>query len=252
MGSTHSGSLYAFGKIPARADFVAIGISPATRRAWDSWLQDGLATCQQRVRRPLNEVVSRAPTWHFVLPFQVFGAATMIGVMLPSKDAVGRAYPLVLGVELPFPIDLLPLMAGSNRWFAALDALAFDALDPAFDPEEISRRVLPRWPVDRGTAAAGEPALIDQAGLAVELPMVSVAAQLARSLCGTDAMKRGVWWTAGNDMMGPMLAISPSLPSPEAFVALLAGGWASHGWQVRPLAHEAGGIAGLSRWDRKS
>ncbi|WP_138464467.1 type VI secretion system-associated protein TagF [Poseidonocella sp. HB161398] len=245
------GRFCAFGKLPARPDFVASGISPAARRGWDAWIQAGLAACQQVHGPGWREVFADAPTWNFVLPLQIFGPATLIGVMLPSRDTVGRAYPLFLGAEIPFPADTMALMAGLNRWFAAVEALALDALDPGFDPGELQRRALPRLdPPPLPRRGRGPLPVAPGEGLALELPMASAAAAQAQETCGDAAPRRVLCWTGGGRAMPPMLAVSAQLVSPRGFVALIDGGWRQHGWQLAPLAAGRGGAPGLRPWDR--
>lgn len=230
-----SGRFCAFGKIPARADFITRGLPPPTRRVWDDWVQSGMGACQRIYGEGWQKIYAQSPIWHVYLSAQVSGAAGLIGIMLPGYDSVGRGYPLLLGAELPQAVDPLSLIGGAGRWFAAIEALALDALDPQFDPEELGRRVLPRWQsmelpdAEQGAAVMSKR---DTEGLAVPLPMASAAAPLARRLCGADAARNCIFWTVGTATMPPMLVIMPRLVAGQPYVALLDGNWRAHGWRM--------------------
>lgn len=242
MAALPEGRLCVFGKIPGRGDFIHRGLSPALRRAWDAWVEDGLAAVRRIYGADWRDRLS-VPIWRICLPAELApGAPGLIGVMLCGTDAVGRPYPLLLGVELSQPLDPVPLMAGSARWFAAVEALGLDALDPAFDPQELDRRVLPRWHAADLPAPAADAG--GAAGLAVPLPMASAAAATAQRLCGDQAVRLCLFWTAGSGRTPPCLAVMPALLPERLFPALMDGQWRSHGW---PTGTEPAPAAG---WDR--
>ncbi|MDB6453073.1 type VI secretion system-associated protein TagF [Falsirhodobacter sp. 20TX0035] len=243
MAALPEGRLCVFGKIPGRADFINRGLSPALRRVWDGWVEEGLAVVH-RIYGPGWMNTLSVPIWRLCLPPELApGAPGLIGVMLCGMDAVGRPYPLLLGVELAQPLDPLPLMAGSSRWFAAVEALGLDALDPAFDPQELDRRVLPRWHAADLPPVPGAPAT---AALSAALPMASAAAATAQRLCGDRADSVCLFWTAGTGRVPPRLAVMPALLPERLFPALIDGQWRSHGWPAEADPAPAGG------WDREA
>lgn len=96
------GTIGVFGKIPAAADFVAIDAAGPTGAALQEWLQrENDQLMGKRLAFPPTPIrfVYRDP--------QAMG--TMVGVLAPSRDQVGRTFPLSIvarlerGVAIRFP-----------------------------------------------------------------------------------------------------------------------------------------------------
>lgn len=221
--------LCVFGKIPGRADFIDRGLSPALRNLWEDWVQDGMAA-GQRIHGPRwRHAMANAPGWRLHLPAGLVpGAPGLLGVMLPGADAVGRPYPLLLGITVAGPVDPLPLIAGSARWFAALETLGKDALAPGFDPAGLSSRLLPRPAASDLPAASGRAPM--PAAQIVGLPMATAAATVAQRLCGAHAARLVLFWSNGGARTPPVLAALPALMPERLFPALIDGHWRNHGW----------------------
>ncbi|MGO4124317.1 type VI secretion system-associated protein TagF [Inquilinus sp. YAF38] len=231
-----------YGKLPARADFIGAGLRPETVGRWDAWLQQSLAAGEAAIGADWAELFFVAPLWRFILPAGACGRFTLIGVLMPSVDAVGRCFPLMLGQEIERPVDPIGLMAGSGPWFAAAEALALDALGEGFDLAELGRD-LPPWSVVHSAAVPQSPPRENGSGTWVELPIASAAPAAVAALAGRGAM----WWTTGARHVPPGVAVSAGLVAPDGFAALVDGRWARHGWSVRP---PAGGEAKSAEWDR--
>lgn len=78
-----------FGKIPSKGDFVRVGHSDVTSRAFESWLDDACT----RVR----EAGLALPDASVRFVLRPAGSAEVCGgVLRPSSDAVGRQFPLSL------------------------------------------------------------------------------------------------------------------------------------------------------------
>lgn len=86
-----------WGKLPSRGDFVGRGLPRRGQQAWDGWLQHGLAAAQQQLgAEALRERLLSMPPWHFAVLPRGGRSALWCGVILPSQDRVGRAFPLLL------------------------------------------------------------------------------------------------------------------------------------------------------------
>jgi type VI secretion system protein ImpM len=85
-----------FGKIPAQGDFVSMGMASPTGRAFDRWAQmanDQVAEAGRELPPGPVGFCFRDDT----------GASLLIGVMVASRDKVGRRFPLSLFCELKNP-----------------------------------------------------------------------------------------------------------------------------------------------------
>ena len=157
-----------FGKLPSQGDFVARGLPAGLRLPLDRWLTRHLAL---RAKRP--------ETWPVDGLRITFGfeATTLTGLILPSSDRAGRAFPLACchlpglsldaaeewcDAALPSARAALAGAISADSLQAALAALPADSEDPAEpgiwagshaplppDPAEAALAVL-RGPVSSG------------------------------------------------------------------------------------------------------
>ena len=82
-----------FGKVPSFGDFVRVDASGADMRAFDVWIQNGLRhMLSQGIRL---STLGQASTFGFV-----YGTGPhtpmLLGLLKPSRDSVGRHYPLYI------------------------------------------------------------------------------------------------------------------------------------------------------------
>jgi type VI secretion system protein ImpM len=91
-----------YGKLPARGDFVGRGLPARWRSDWDGWLQRGLALAATRLDGPtLRERLRTFAPWRYLAlpaPGEIW-----CGILVPSHDRVGRAFPLTLAERLTEP-----------------------------------------------------------------------------------------------------------------------------------------------------
>ena len=84
-----------WGKLPARGDFVGRGLPPRWRADWDAWLQRGLALASMRMDNgALRERLAGFAPWRFLA--QPASGEAWCGIVVASRDRVGRAFPLTL------------------------------------------------------------------------------------------------------------------------------------------------------------
>jgi type VI secretion system protein ImpM len=91
-----------YGKLPTRGDFVGRGLPARWRGDWDGWLQRGLALAATTLdAAALRErLASFAPWRYLALPAP---GEIWCGIVVPSHDRVGRAFPLTLAERLTEP-----------------------------------------------------------------------------------------------------------------------------------------------------
>jgi type VI secretion system protein ImpM len=178
-----------FGKLPARGDFVRLGLPGSFVAPWDAWLQRGLSASRERMGAEWLPAFLEAPVWRFALPPGVCGEGAVVGLIMPSVDRVGRYFPLTLAAV--FAPGVGPEDAAVGPWLDACEAEARAALEEDATPEQVATRI-PKLP----SVAAGDAA--------------------------------GVWWTEGGPRVAPARLVLPALPDGEKFAEML-GAAAVHG-----------------------
>lgn len=97
-----------FGKLPAHGDFISRGLSGSVRAAIDQWLSDWLDACRAATGAAFAQTYEAAAPWLLESP-------RCTAVLLPSMDAVGRRFPLLVASQ--------PDRATQQVYDAAIDAL---------------------------------------------------------------------------------------------------------------------------------
>jgi type VI secretion system protein ImpM len=92
---------FAFGKLPTHGDFVARGLSPDERDAWDAWSSAGLEEARTALGQDFEVRHDTAHPVRFVFGPGPFGAGWLAGALAPSIDTAGRRFVIVLGAHIP-------------------------------------------------------------------------------------------------------------------------------------------------------
>jgi type VI secretion system protein ImpM len=246
----HSGSAAVgfYGKLPARADFVGRRVSRDFVEQWDAWLQRGLAASEAALGADWLDCYYTAPLWRFVLPAGVCGSEPLVGVMMPSVDAVGRCFPFVLVLGSEHAADPLAVATGSSAWFEAAEALALETLSDGFDMAALDRTLSRLDPPPSLTPTYRKDASTKLASVWLELPMLSALASAAAQIAGVWP-RPCLWWTTGSTRVRPGLAATAGLIESPHFAALFDGQWTRHGWCI-PASARPASSAGDDAWDR--
>jgi type VI secretion system protein ImpM len=205
----------AFGKLPARADFLSRGLPASFADPWHAWLVRGLAAARQELAAQFEPAYMAAPVWRFAVPAEVCGPATAAGVVLPSVDAVGRLFPLTLAVVSPTLGPLLSL-AAARPWFEALEEAGREAV--ARDPE------IEAW-LARLAGMAPPSALMPVQPPCTHLPLTDGAAlepAIMPALARLGAERAVLFWCDGSPFVGACALVSQGLPEGAWFARLLS------------------------------
>jgi type VI secretion system protein ImpM len=217
-----------YGKLPARADFIARRLPRATLEVWDPWLQACLEQSRQALGAAWQDLFLTAPPWRLVLPAGACGQAALIGVLVPSMDAVGRCFPFLVAQEVPAAADPVGLALAGERWLRAAETLAMRALDDDFDLAALELP-LPPVPIPAAAIPHGNPATRPAAGSWTDLDGHALpAAALGRATPGGG--QPSLWWTGGGARFSASLAVTAGMVAPRGFAALLDGDATRHGW----------------------
>lgn len=113
-----------YGKLPSYGDFVRRELPSSFVNPWDEWLQAGMAAARDGLGLGFDALWHSAPAWRFRLPAGACGPAAVAGVLLTSRDSVGRCFPLTVAAELS-EFALPP----DEDWYAELEDVALSTRD---------------------------------------------------------------------------------------------------------------------------
>jgi len=214
-----------YGKLPCAGDFVHRRLAHRLVTAIDEWLRDGLAML--RTSDPQwRGAYEGAPIWNCAIPAAVTRSGfTLVGLIAPSHDRVGRDFPLCAGVALPPHASPAALLDGAHEWLAELGravgtARARPTSIEAFD-EAVLAIVLPIGSPSLLSGAGGDDILsiLNDSGLdvpTVPMPLAHALPWPELPLQFDPAGTTSYWWTnTGNG--GPLrgftsdAGLSPSL-----------------------------------------
>jgi type VI secretion system protein ImpM len=109
-----------FGKIPAQGDFVRLNASTPAALAFDAFLQESL----DGLRRTGGDLVPEPVRFAF---FDAGGGTGVCGVFAPSRDSVGRSYPLSVFAPLASARDVAALPIVTRQFVEAAGELLAEA-----------------------------------------------------------------------------------------------------------------------------
>ena len=107
------GKVEGFGKVPALGDFVRTSSPSEEMLAFEGWLARAMERGEERGGNAFKEAFLNGPPLGFVWsgPLEKNKRGLLGGVLLPSRDAVGRRFPIVIAAPLP----VSPLRSSRTR-----------------------------------------------------------------------------------------------------------------------------------------
>lgn len=131
-----------FGKVPMLGDFAQRRLPPAFVATCDPWLSQ----CVQATRLSMGESwldwYLTAPIWNFALAPQIVDKNWWFGVLMPSVDAVGRYFPLLIASPAPHVPVAAHSLAALESWYDYVGRCALDALQPGMTVDSLERLLL--------------------------------------------------------------------------------------------------------------
>ena len=198
-----------YGKIPARGDFVCVGLPRGFVDPWHAWIERMLAASRDELGEEWQPAWLEAAVWRFALPAGQCGPEPVVGLWLPSVDHVGRYFPLTFALVARFG-DPVELIRDAGWFFRIAEDAGRAALEGDLAPEALAARLH-----EAPSASPLDPG-IDP-----------------RPLAAAD----GVWWTEGAPRVPPHVFTRRDLPDGATFTAMLdARGAASQ--PLEPVARE--------------
>ncbi|MEM9383919.1 MAG: type VI secretion system-associated protein TagF [Pseudomonadota bacterium] len=205
------------GKYPGYADYVQHGL-PVTEvdRLFD-WLSSYVDALQTRWGAPWIDVYLPSPVWRFChLPAAGDSAIErrlQLGAMMPSVDAKGRYFPLLVCVEL---VGIAPPITTLRRAQALLDELEERLVrclrEPVMPPAELREALLAAFPMLANSSGYDAPTRVESD--AHSLAVLDLALANGAGACS-------VWQVKHQADGCEALAAFACWPTPEQFAELL-------------------------------
>jgi type VI secretion system protein ImpM len=222
-----------FGKLPAKRDFVASGVSRPFLVLWEPWLGAGLATSRQMLGESWPEAYNRVPIWRFWLGAQFAREATL-GALMACVDGVGRPFPLAIVTGEDDGLLPPPEIEANDAWFAAAEHALLSALAPETSFEAFAAAVAalpapaaqPRIEEISGVEQLSE-GLVLVRGAAAE---AALAFRAARRFGHRSAFAgQTFWWTVGGEGFEALALACVGMPPPAVFTDMLTGAFGRAG-----------------------
>jgi len=195
------------GKAPTRGDFLTLGVPGVFLDPWETLLARTLTEARGAAGDAWDRTFAETPVWRFLLGPGALSPAGVVGVMIPSRDRVGRAYPMVVLCGLPMEADAVGVPFDGRRWFEGAETTAAALVAGLSTPEDL-------------------PILLASLGR----PRVGRGGPAARKLLGSLPDPFSLWWTRGGGAVAPSVLVAPGMPDPAALAALFDGKWKRRGW----------------------
>lgn len=207
------------GKHPGYGDFVRHGIADETADELTRWIDTTLTEVRDQLKADWADFWDNGQELRFWLGRQVLGQ-TCIGIFRPSRDRVGRRYPLILmaqGVAVPPPVidrDQRPWDVLSSQMkrmqpgqgaAALLRGIDSDALFVAPEPDSAASEGPVLW--------AHHP----------EGDLDALLASAAPVDHGRAATQRSYWWSTAAPGRAPVWLAHPGLPQGQALAWAIGG-----------------------------
>jgi len=197
-----------FGKLPARGDFVRVGLPRGFTDPWDAWLRRVIPASRDILGEAWTAAWLEAPVWRFALPPGLCGPDAAMGLWMPSVDRAGRYFPLTLA-------RIGAHIGGSGmvdpHFLSVAEAAGCAAIAEDWAPEALAAHLAAGQEAD-GTTPAGD-----------EADGTAPAGDEA----GATAPAGAMWWTAGCPRRTAWTFTRPDLPDGLTFAWMLdarAGG----------------------------
>lgn len=133
VATSESDRIGFFGKVPSHGDFISEGMDREFVTRLDEWLRAGMHACADHYGARWSSIFSSSQPIRFIVESGSWGDAAYAGVLMPSRDRVGRKYPLVVLAQLAmFRLHPRTLYL-DETWFMAAEALAETSMNEDFD-----------------------------------------------------------------------------------------------------------------------
>ncbi|WP_260986119.1 type VI secretion system-associated protein TagF [Bordetella genomosp. 13] len=199
-----------YGKMPAAGDFVHRRLPRGLIAWWDKWLQYGLAALRNSIDDGAERAYLTAPIWNFAIPAGPGAGAVLLGSIAPSRDRVGRSYPLCAMYALPADAFQPAYLEEGGDYYRQLGAGLLSATRNGCSADHLDRTLL-----------------------GVEIP--------ARKLAAASAAPVSAASSAGSDILDILNAgvpsAAPAAPAAPAYDTRALAAWPDLPFCFNPSSH---------------
>jgi len=212
-----------YGKYPAKRDFVAFNLPTVFLSRLEAWLQSGIAISRERLGSAWHDYYVIHPIWNFRVGADILGADT-VGSIMPSVDAVGRFFPLVLLAHAQSGKCYPPAFAIPIGWFSNVHQRLLSALSEQDVPEPVELLRDLDEPLSEPIAKA---AIREIRGVfCMTIDPANITADLER-FCEEERLvatkNQAMFWTSGGQFVVPQVLVTVGMPSPEIYTRMMSG-----------------------------
>ena len=215
-----------YGKLAMLGDFAHRRLPLGFVKACDAWLSQGIAASRKSLGSAWQGNYLTAPLWCFAWSPRVVDEQWWFGVLMPSVDAVGRYFPLVVAFSTEHAPTEPHALAQWAQWYDSAGACALQTLQGQATLDEF----------ESALAAAGTPLTTAPAAFAPPQAFTSelqlhpaqgawpqdAATIVLRSLTAR-LQGQSIWWVQGDSETPPPVTVMRGLPTANRFVAILQG-----------------------------
>lgn len=214
------------GKLPMLGDFAHRRLPEAIVRSCDEWLSAGIAQSRTDLGPAWLETYLSAPVWCFALAPRVLDGTWWIGVLMPSVDAVGRYFPLlVMKSTIALPTDASTL-AKLADWYGGVAEAALSTLQSLSTLEAFETQLasIP-WPLREIGSPAPMPSDASNFRIIVRDSQTWLNEAPAHALTSALALlaSHSLWWPLASPGQSTEVSVISGLPAAKRFAHLLQG-----------------------------
>lgn len=214
-----------YGKLPMLGDFAHRRLPRELITACDVWLAQGVAASRESLGAAWLDTYLTAPLWCFAWSPRIIDASWWFGVLMPSVDAVGRYFPLIIAFSAPQAPSDAQALALWAQWYESASRCAMQTLQDRATLEEFEAALAA---VATPTAATAD-APADAAEAEWQLHTANAvwpqeAATIVLRSLAARLQSHSIWWPQQSSCdHAPPVTVMQGLPVAERFVALLHG-----------------------------
>lgn len=215
-----------YGKLAMLGDFAHRRLPLGFVNACDLWLSQGIAASRESLGSAWLDSYLTAPLWCFAWSPRVVDEQWWFGVLMPSVDAVGRYFPLVVAFSTEHAPTEPHALAQWAKWYDSAGSCALQTLQSQATLDEFESALaalgtpLATVPVDSAPprALTSEWQFHSAQGAWPHDAGTIVLRSLTARLQG-----HSTWWVQGDSETSSLVTVMQGLPAANRFSALFQG-----------------------------